>query len=169
MSRNAVADASLLLSLGGVSALHLLWDDPAHTWHVTPVGRDEVQSEPTRSDVSRAILSEHLAIAELDTDSAQELHLFAHWTRLVDGGEAEAISVALSRGWIVGLEDLFAQRRVTAEAGSENWVNAATLLVAAVKQGRMSLTQADAIFVRLDCYAGYRKRGVLTLGGLIGR
>lgn len=167
MSREAVADASLLLSLGGASALRLLWDDPEHTWHITPIGRSEVRSEPTRSEISRAILNGQLTTTELDTDSVQELRLFAHWSDAVDAGEAEAIAVALSRGWLIGIEDLFAQRRVTREAGTDHWINAAALLVAAVEQGRKSLTEADAIFVRLDCYAGYRKKGITSLGDLL--
>lgn len=166
MEGGGVADASLLLSLGQASALHLLWDDPDRTWHITPIARSEIRSEPTRSDLSRAILNGRLAPAELDTDSDQELRLFAHWSDLVDPGEAEAIAVALSRGWVVGLEDLFAQRRVTAEAGAARWVNAATLLLAAVNQGRNSIAEADAIFVRLDCYGGYRKRGITSLKDL---
>lgn len=105
-----------------------------------------------------------MATTELDTDSVQELRLFAHWSDAVDAGEAEAIAVALSRGWLIGIEDLFAQRRVTREAGTDHWINAAALLVSAVKQGRKSLTEADAIFVRLDCYGGYRKKGITSLG-----
>jgi hypothetical protein len=167
MARNGIADASLLLSLGAASALHLLWNDPDHAWHVTPIARGEIRSDPTRSEISRALLNGRLATAELDTDSAAELQLFAHWSSVVDAGEAEAIAVALSRGWVVGLEDLAAQRQVTRAAGAEHWVNSATLLVAAVGQGRLSITEADALFVRLDCYSGYRKRGIATLKGLM--
>lgn len=167
MSREGVADASLLLSLGGASALELLWDDPDHAWHITPIARSEVKSEPTRSEISRAILNGQLATTELDTDSDQELRQFARWADLVDPGEAEAIALALSRGWVVGLEDLFAQRQVTRVAATDRWINAATLLVAAVRQGRKSVTEADAIFVRLDCYGGYRKRGMASLRDLL--
>lgn len=167
MDGAGVADASLLLSLGEASALHLLWDDPDRVWRVTPIARSEVRSDPTRSELSRAILSGRLATTELDTDSDQELRLFAHWSDLVDAGEAEAIAVALARGWVVGLEDLFAQRRVTFEAGAAHWVNAATLLVNATTNRRMSIADADAVFVRLDCYSGYRKRGITSLRDLI--
>lgn len=167
MDGGGVADASLLLSLGEASALHLLWADPDRTWHVTPIARSEVRSDPARSELSRAILSGRLATTELDTDSDQELRLFARWSDLVDPGEAEAIAVALARGWVVGLEDLFAQRRVTNEAGAANWVNAATLLVTAITNKRMSIGEADAIFVRLDCYSGYSKRGITSLRDLI--
>ena len=157
----------MLLSLGGVSELDLLWDDPDRDWHLTPIARGEILSEPTRTEISRAILDGKLATTELDTDSGEELRLFARWSRLVDAGEAEAMAVALARGWVVGIEDLFAQRRVTSEAGSDKWVNVATLLVTAVRQGRMRSPEADAIFVRLDCYAGYRKRGVNRLSDLV--
>lgn len=167
MARNGVADASLLLSLGAASALHLLWNDPDRAWHVTPMARDEVRSEPTRSELSRALLTGRLAIAGLDADSGTELQLFAHWSSLVHAGEAEAIAIALSRGWVVGLEDLSAQRKVTRAAGAEHWINSATLLVTAVRQGRMTIAEADAAFGQLDCYGGYRKRGIGTIEGLI--
>ena len=168
MGQGGVADASLLLSLGDASALHLLWDDADRDWHVTPIARGEVISEPTRSEVSRAVLDGRLSATELDTDSEAELQAFARWTDRVDAGEAEAIAVATSRKWVVGLEDLFAQRRLTEEAGSSAWVNSATLLVSAVRQERLSLPAADAIFTRLDCYAGYRNRGVVSLSDLMG-
>jgi hypothetical protein len=166
MDGSGVADASLLLSLGEASALHRLWEDPGRIWHVTPIARSEVRKDPTRSELSRALLSGRLAMAELDTDSEEELRLFAHWSDLVDAGEAEAIAVVLARGWVVGLEDLFAQRCVTREAGAEHWVNAATLLLSATRDGRMSMSDADAVFVRLDCYSGYRKRGIRSLRDL---
>lgn len=166
MDGSGVADASLLLSLGEASALQLLWEDPGRIWHVTPIARSEVKKDPTRSELSRAILSGRLAAAELDTDSEEEGRLFAHWSDLVDAGEAEAIAVALARGWVVGLEDLFAQRCVTREAGEAHWLNAATLLLSAARSRRMSMADADAIFVRLDCYSGYRKRGIRSLRDL---
>lgn len=166
MVRNGVADASLLISLGAASALELLWGDRDLVWHIPPIARGEIQSEPTRSELSRAILDGRLITTELDTDSEEELQLFARWTTLVDAGEAEAIAVALARDWVVGLEDLFAQRRVTRDSGTEHWINAAALLLAAVRQGRKNMSEADAIFVRLDCYTGYRKRGITSLSDL---
>lgn len=167
MDGSGVADASLLLSLGEASALHLLWENPGPIWHVTPIARGEVKKDPTQSELSRAILSGRLATTELDTDSEEETRLFAHWSDLVDAGEAEAIAVALARGWVVGLEDLFAQRCVTREASETRWVNSATLLLAAVRCGRMSMADADAVFARLDCYSGYRKRGIRSLRNII--
>ena len=166
MAQDGVLDASLLLSLGDASALDQLWSDPHHRWHVTPISRSEVASEPTRTEVSRAILNGWLRPTELDMDSPKELTALAYWTRCVDPGEAEAIAIATSRGWVVGIEDLAAQRRLTRETGSHRWINAAGLLMAAVRAGQLPLALADAIFVRLDCYSGYRKRGIVRLSDL---
>jgi hypothetical protein len=166
MATDGVLDASLLLNLGGASALDLLWNDPRHRWHITPITRSEVASDPTRTAVAHAILNGRLRPTELDTRSVSELTALALWTRYVDPGEAEAIAIATSRGWVVGIEDLAAQRRLTREEGSQHWINAAGLLVAAVRAGRLPLPAADAIFARLDCYSGYRKRGIASLSDL---
>ena len=168
LARSAVLDTSLILSLGGASALDLLSDDPAHTWHITPIVRGEVISQPTRSQISRAILEGDLVTMELDTDSADEMKAFVEWSRSVDPGEAEAIAVGLTRSWTIGIEDRFAQRRLTSAVGPAAWVNTAGLLLAAVRSGIRSLSDADAIFTRLDCYSGYVKRGITSLSDLTG-
>ena len=110
MATSAVADASLLLTLGAAGVLHLLWSDQRHWWHVTPIVRGEIRSEPTRTEMANAMLRGRLAATEIDTGSAAELAEFARWSRIVDAGEAEVIAIGVSRGWIVGIEDRFAQR-----------------------------------------------------------
>lgn len=166
MATGAVVDASLLLTLGDASALHLLWDDPRYVWHVTPIVRAELLSEPTRTEIANALLRGQLAATEIDVRSPAEMAALAHWSRALDAGEAEAIAVAVSRGWIIGIEDLFAQRKLTATHGSATWVNAATLLLHAIDDGRLRLGDADSLFRRLDCYAGYVKRGITSLAQL---
>jgi hypothetical protein len=59
--------------------------------------RRQVISDPTRSELSRAILEGDLLIIELDTDSADEMKVFVKWSRSVDPREAEAIAVGVSR------------------------------------------------------------------------
>lgn len=166
MATNAVADASLLLTLGDAGVLDLLWDDQRHRWHVTPIVRGEIRSEPTRTGIANAILNGRLVGAEIDTRSGAELAELARWSRMVDAGEAEVIAIGVSRGWIVGIEDLFAQRKLTAARGTAAWINAATLLLHAVQDRRLRMTEADRIFQRLDCYAGDVKRGVKSLTAL---
>lgn len=169
MARNGVVDASLLLSLSSASSLNLLWNDPHHDWHLTPLVRNEIQREPARSEVSNAVLDGRLGLAELAMESSDESGAWARWSGIVDPGEAEAIAVATTRGWVVGIEDRFAQRRLTEAAGPESWVNAATLLVSAIEEGRLSLPSADLIFQDLDCYPGYAKRGITSVADLRGR
>ena len=164
MARRGTVDTSILLTLGEASALSLLWEEPRYVWHITPIVRSEVTTEPTRGELSRALLDGALSATELDPDSEEELQIFARRTGTVDAGEAEAIAVAVSRGWVVAIEDRYAQRRL--REARVPWVNSATLLLDAVRDGRMSLSEADATFVRLDCYPGYRNRGVRSLADL---
>lgn len=167
MATSAVLDASLLLTLGSASALHLLWDNPRYEWHITPIVRSELMSEPTRSEISKALVQGLVRSTELDTDSDEELGALARWREIVDAGEAEAIAIAITRRWIVGLEDRFAQRRVTEAAGAERWINSATLLIQAIQDQRLSESEADEIFRRLDCYPGYEKQGIVRVSDLL--
>lgn len=166
--QHGVLDASLILTLSDARSLSLLWQDPELRWHVSPLVRDEILSEPARSELSAAILKGRLGLTELDTRSEAELAAFGEWSGVVDAGEAEAIAIGICREWVVGIEDRYAQRQLTRRAGPGAWMNAAGLLVRAERGGRMTLGDANAVFVSLDCYAGYRKRGVLGLEELLG-
>ncbi|MEX2281264.1 MAG: hypothetical protein WEE89_02125 [Gemmatimonadota bacterium] len=162
----ATLDASLLLTMGAASVLNVVWDNPRYNWHLTPIARNEIFSDPTRAEIGKALLTGRLATADLDTTSSEELAAFAQWNRIVDGGEAEAIAVSITRGGVVGIEDLFAQRKLTQLCGSASWVNCARLLLDAISDGRQSLHEADRVFKALDCYPGYVKRGISSLADL---
>jgi len=163
-----VLDTSLVLTLSDSRSLSLLWHDPRMRWHITPLVRSEIRSEPAQTEVSSAIVERRLGLAELDARSEPELQTFAEWSAVVDAGEAEAIAIGVSRGWVVGIEDRYAQRRLTQRVGGDAWMNAAGLLVRAVHDGRMSEADANTVFQGLDCYPGYRKRGITDLGPLLG-
>lgn len=165
MADSGTVDASLLLTLENAAALDLLWHN-RRSWFITPIVRSEIVREPARSELAEAILAGTLAIAEPDDE--EEMRLFANWSSFLGPGEAEAIAVAVARGWVVALEDRHAQRRLTAEHGRESWVNCASLLLEAVNEGRLSLSAADAIFLRLDSYRGYEKRGIRSVRDLPG-
>lgn len=166
MATNATLDASLLLTLGGAAALHVAFDNPRYRWYITPIVRGEVLTEPTRTVVMKALLAGSLSPAELDTESPVELTEFAFWTRLVDPGEAEAIAVAVSRGWVVGIEDLFARRRLVELHGPQAFVNSATLLLEGIEDRRLTQSEADRTFKALDGYAAYAKIGIGSLADL---
>jgi predicted nucleic acid-binding protein len=164
--RRAVIDTSLILTLSGVGALEMLLSTSRQEWYVTPIVRGEVTRRETREIIDRAIAGGHLRLAEIDTMDQRQMDLWAEWEMVVDIGEAEAIALALTRTWIVCLEDRQAQRALDRKAGPGHWINAANLLLDAVADGVMSIADADAIFAALDSYPGYQKRGVSSLADL---
>lgn len=168
MPRPCVLDASILLSLGGISSLDLLWQNQRYEWCLSPVVRGEITSEPTRGNLGRAILDGTVRLTELDTTDSIELNAFAEWSRRVDPGEAEAIAICCTRGWVIAIEDRYAQRQLARFAAGVGWINSINVLLDAITDGRVTTAEADARFQRLDCYAGYRKRGVLSLTSLLG-
>jgi hypothetical protein len=164
--RPAVIDSSLILTLAGAGALELFLSTSRYEWHITPLVRGELTRPETREIVDRAIAAGTLQVSAIESTNQPAMDRWTEWEMIVDVGEAEAIAVALSNGWIVGLEDRQAQRALDRREGQGRWINAANLLLDAVADGVLSLADADALFAALDSYPGYLKRGVRSLGQL---
>jgi hypothetical protein len=164
--RPAVIDTSLILTLAGADALDLFLATSRYEWHITPIVRGELSRPETREIVDRAIAAGTLHVSAIDSTDQPAMDRWAEWEMSVDVGEAEAITVGLSHGWIVGLEDRQAQRALDRREGQGRWINAANLLLDAVADGVLSLADADALFAGLDSYPGYLKRGVRSLAQL---
>ena len=161
MSGSCVVDASIFLNLGPVRGLPVLFESKAFQWKLTPIVRSEVRHPESRSILERALLDGTLELVELDTTSEAEMKQLARYSTVLDAGEAEALALAVARSWSIALEDRKAQRIAT-EAGVK-WVNCANILLAAIREGQLSVEQADDLFTRLSCYASYRKRAVNNL------
>ena len=122
----------------------------------------EVLRRPIESTLSGSI-----NIVTVDSDDDRVLAHFAEWSQIVDPGEAEAIAVALSRDWLVALEDRQAQRQLDRRVGKGRWTNAAAVLVSMVQCGDMSVAEADSVFRLLYVFPGYVKRGVSSIGDFL--
>lgn len=162
-ARPCVMDASILIAFGKAGRLDVLGKVTGLAPRITPRIREELRSPAIKRAVEDAILQGTLQIVELDSDDLPAMRLLADWSSVVDYGEAECIAVALARGWIVGIEDLDARRRLDRKAGKGHWVNAANLLIDAVKSGTMPLVDAETIFGSLDSFSAYKKAGIVSL------
>ncbi|MGH7476972.1 MAG: hypothetical protein ACRELD_11825 [Longimicrobiales bacterium] len=165
MATPCTLDASFILTLADAAALDLVWANTRYEWKITPVVRGEILSRAARAALQHALLAGRLSATEPDLASSEAAAL-ADWVKRVDPGEAEAIAVALSRGWLVALEDLHAQRQVDRQAGRGHWINSGNVLLDAVDDGRVTLGEADATFRNLNCYRGYARRGIRSLADL---
>ncbi len=162
-----IVDASVLLNLGPVRGLHVLLENGRYHWKVTPIVRGEVKHAESRMALERGILDGRIGIAELDTDSPREVALWGEWSRQLDPGEAEAVTLAIARGWLVAIEDRKGQRVLNEQLGAGRWINCANLLLDAVADDRMSMAAADELFGKLSCYPGYQRKGASSLRALV--
>jgi hypothetical protein len=106
-------------------------------------------------------------LVELDTADPAQMREWTVWLDRVDQGEAEAIAIAATRGWLVAIEDRQAQRAILANLGQGRWVNCGSLLIDALTDKRLSVAEADKIFHDLDCYGSYAKAGLKTITDLV--
>ena len=166
MLRPCLLDTSIVLSFTGVGRFDVIGQDGRYEWFVTPIVRSELIRPADRGPVDDAIANGRVHLAAIDNANELELREWASWSAVVDPGEAEAIAVAVSRGWIVAIEDLRAQRALDRAVGRGRWLNSANVLLGAIRDGRLPIDQADSIFRSLDCYLGYQKRGISTLSQL---
>lgn len=167
MRQDCVLDASLILSVASANAFQLLWTHPGYIWHLSGIVRGELRQRTSRDPIDAAIAAGHLLLVELDTGDPAQMSEWAEWLERVDQGEAEAIAVASTRGWLVAIEDRQAQRAIDANLGPGRWVNCGSLLIDAVEGKRLSVAAADKIFHDLDCYSSYAKAGLETMTDLI--
>lgn len=166
MRTDCVLDASLILSVASAEAFHLLWRHPRYAWHISGIVRDELRQRTSREPIDAAIAAGQVELVELDTGDPAQMEEWVKSLKLVDQGEAEAITIAATREWLVAVEDRQAQRAIDAHLGWGRWINCASLLVDGVDSARLSLAEADRIFRGLDCYGGYVKAGLAKVEDL---
>jgi predicted nucleic acid-binding protein len=162
-----VLDASLILSVASANAFQLLWSHPRYVWHISGIVRGELRQRSSRDPIDAAIAAGHLLLVELDTSDPAQMREWAKWLERVDQGEAEAITIASTRGWLVAIEDRQAQRAIDANLGPGRWVNCGSLLIDAVEGKRLSVAEADKVFHELDCHSSYAKAGLETITDLV--
>jgi hypothetical protein len=138
-----------------------------YVWHISGIVRSELRQRPSRDPIDAAIAAGNLLLVELDTADLTQMREWAAWLERVDQGEAEAIAIASTRGWLVAIEDRQAQRAIDADLGQGRWVNCGSLLIDALRDKRLSAAEADRIFHDLDCYSSYAKAGLKTVGDLV--
>lgn len=136
-------------------------------WHLSGIVRGELRQRTSRDPIDAAIAGGHIRLVELDTTDSRQMREWANWLERVDQGEAEAITVASTRGWLIAIEDRQAQRAIDAKLGPGRWVNCGSLLIDAVADKRLSVAAADKIFHDLDCHSSYARAGLESMAALI--
>jgi hypothetical protein len=87
------------------------------------------------------------------SDEVLELSLALEYGQRFGAGEAEAMAIARTRGWVLATDDGAARR--FAQNQSIRLTGSAGILIKAVQQGIVRLTEADALHARM-IDEGYR-------------
>lgn len=139
-----IADACLLITLGGADALWLLRDIPG--WRAVTCQRAvaEVLRPPASRRVRAALEEGWLGLVTIDLEIAAErraLIEFDAQPAFRNRADAEILALARTRGYVVGTDD----RRVRREAerfGSDRVAGCIDLLIFSMRAGRLDVSEA---------------------------
>ena len=147
-----IADTSLLINFLNVDRVYLIGKhNPrcAITDHVLAEITDFYPHQQARLDA--AIADGHLEVTTVTADPEIELFAQLHTSGRLGAGECSAITVAIKRGYLLGIDDKRAIRDAQAVAASEN-ANLAVLttqdiVVRLIRAGSITVEQADVMLV----------------------
>jgi predicted nucleic acid-binding protein len=146
--RVVVADAGVLINLIHVDALELLGRLVRFEFVVI----EHVAQEITHPDQAAA-LAEAVRqgwIRRESLDRPEGLEAFADLLRVIDRGEAASLAWAAIEGAAVACDDRRACREATARLGAGSILTTPGLLLAAVRDGLLTVDEADAMKTTLE-------------------
>lgn len=143
-----VTDANVLINLIRIGQLPLLGQLNGYRFLVPA----EVVSEITEPD-QREALSAALAGGDLEqviVDTIESIRLFAELRDIMGMGEAACLALAATRGCHIASDERRRFRRRAVELlGEDRILRTDGLLLEAIRQGRISVTEADGFKVVL--------------------
>jgi predicted nucleic acid-binding protein len=146
--RVVVADAGVLINLIHVGALELLGRLVRFEFVVI----EHVVREITHPDQAAA-LAEAVRqgwIRRESLDRPEGLEAFADLLRVIDRGEAASLAWAVIEGAAIACDDRRACREATARLGAGNILTTPGLLLAAIRDGLLTVDEADAVKTTLE-------------------
>jgi predicted nucleic acid-binding protein len=144
-----VADASVLINFLRAGRLDLLRHHGDYRIVVTEHVRRGVSYPDQAAELTEAITAGD--IDEIQVTDHVELKIFAELCTVLGRGEAACIAVAANRGWVVVMDELGrARREVHERAGRDRLVNTPGLILSCVRNGAITVAEADGIMVTLE-------------------
>jgi predicted nucleic acid-binding protein len=138
-----VTDANVLINLIHVSRLDLCAKLPGYEFVVPDHVNEEISNLAHRKSLDAA-LERGIFQVESITDP-DDIRLFADLTQRLGKGEAACLVLAVRHGWILASDE---KRRFRREAesriGEDRIIGTAELFVLAIRQGVLTVEEADA-------------------------
>ena len=143
MNRIVVTDANILINLIHIGRPNLLGQLTGFEFVVPPEVIEEI-TEPQQAAALASALENgfitHEALTEIPA-----INLYAELIQTLGKGEAACLSLAVTKGWIIASDEKRTFRReLLARIGEGRLINTPGLLLLAIRNGVLSVAEADA-------------------------
>lgn len=149
---SVACDASVLINFLNIDRMDILAEDVSRYRSVVPAAADAEVTRPTQRDRLDLAYREHI-VYKAGAESVQELIEFEQLTRSMGKGEAACLVLAMCRGWMLASDEGNPFRRMAIERIGENrLIGTVAIIVAAIKNGHMTVPEADDAKTSLEEY-----------------
>lgn len=148
-----VIDACLAITFGNAGALDVVSQLRLHRVVIARRAFGEILREPALGALQAAVSSGVIVIETIDLSVPAEQDALVRFdTRpaFTNRGEAEVLALAVSKGYIVGSDERPVRTSALAELGANRFAGTLDFLVWGLREGRLSLTQAEGLVQTLD-------------------
>lgn len=146
---NVSTDACILINLLRVHRLDLLGALPPYVFHAPQEALKEITYPEQQAELKQAL--ERGWILETRLEAIAELQVFTQANEQLGSGESACLALAEVRGWILGTDDSKgAKWKKVISAPGINILNTPGILLLAIRQGILTVQQADEIKATLE-------------------
>ena len=146
-----VTDANVLINFAHIQQLSLLGAIEVYHFQVPTDVVDEILDDAQRAAVLEAIAADNLE--QVTVNSLDAVALFAQLRDVMGRGEASCLALAVSTGaYVASDEKKLFRRRAIELLGEERILRTESVLLEAIRQGRISVADADAFKATLETH-----------------
>jgi predicted nucleic acid-binding protein len=146
-----ITDANVLINFVVIEQLSLFGAIEGYQFHVPTDVVEEIVDDEQHSAVLKAIAAGHLKQVTLDT--IDTIALFAQLRDVMGRGEASCLALAVSTGaYVASDEKKRFRRRAIDLLGEERILRTESVLLEALRQGRITIAEADAFKATLEAH-----------------
>ena len=147
-----VTDANILINFLKIGRLDLLRQLRTYAFQIPEEVYREVSYPTQRAELDRALREGW--IGKVEITAMDEMSAYARYRRQMDDGEAACLAVAVSRRWVLACDEQKKRpihRELQSKLGAGYLLNTLGILVRGIREGFLSIEEADQIKDDLAC------------------
>ena len=141
---NVACDACVLINFLNVGRIGILGELPQYRFWIPDAVDDEVTKPEQRRGLDTAYRQQ--IVYPADAPRIEEIRVFTRLTRSMGKGEAACLAAAQCRGWMLASDEKGKFKTMAVKGiGQERIIGTAGILRAAIRNGSITVSQADEI------------------------